>query len=308
MQNLKTSLTGQAKAAISGMGFSSQSYNRAWDILSEKYGRSDVIVNAQFKKIRTHHPIRHDDSTSVVKFANVLTNEVNTLTQLGYTSDLEAEAGLSSTTRKLSPQLREQCMQYMQDRRLLRGNLIFFKDWLASKAVIYENSFAQTSSSFDRNRFQSREKPKTSTFGSNAEESRKPRKFECPFKDEQHSVWTCEKFKSMKVNERQELVHKFRLFFKCLTPGHMSKDCKSRTCSVPSCERRHNRLLHSGLPQKDTTKNVSDATRTVATNITQRRLPVVRIKLTNRDLSLSVLAMSESGRILDFICRQVSGV
>ena len=57
MQYLKTSLTGQAKAAKSGMGFSSQSYYHAWDILCEKYGRSDVIVNAQFKKIHTHPPI-----------------------------------------------------------------------------------------------------------------------------------------------------------------------------------------------------------------------------------------------------------
>ena len=179
----------------------------------------------------------------------------------------------------------------MQDRRLLRGNLIVFKEWLASKAVIHENLLAQTNSSFDRNKFQSRDKPKTSTFASNAEESSKPKNFECPFKDGQHPIWTCEKFKSMKVNGRREHVQKLRLCFNCLKPGHMSKDCTSRTCSVPSCGRRHNRLLHSKLPKKETTKNVSDATTAVATNINQGGLPVVRIKLTNRDLSLNVLAM-----------------
>ena len=97
-------------------------------------------------------PIRHDNSTRIIKFVNVVTNVVNTLTQLVYTSDLEAEAGLSSSTRTLSPQLREQWLQYMQDRRLLRGNLIIFKEWLASKAVIHENLLAQTNSSFDRNK------------------------------------------------------------------------------------------------------------------------------------------------------------
>ena len=160
--------------------------------------------------------------------------------------------------------------------RLLRGNLNIFKEWLASKAAIHENLLAQTNSSFDRNKFQSRDKPKTSTFASNAEESSKPKNFECPFKDGQHPIWTCEKF---------------RLCFNCLKPGHMSKDCRSRTCSVPSCGRRHNRLLHSELPKKESKKNVSDATTAVATNITQGGLPVVRIKLTNRDLSLNVLAM-----------------
>ena len=167
-QYIKISLTRQANAAISGMGFSSQSYYHAWDILCENYGRSDVIESAQFKKIHTHLQIRHDNSTSIVKFANVVTNVVNTLTQLGDTSDLEAKAGLSSTTKKFSPQLREQWLQYTQDRRLLRGNLIIFKEWLASKAVIHENLLAQTNSSFDRNKFQSRIKPKTSTFASNA--------------------------------------------------------------------------------------------------------------------------------------------
>ena len=190
MQYLKTSLAGQAKAAISGMGFSLQSYYHACDILCEKNGRSDVTVNAQFRKINTHPPVRHDNFTSIVKFANVVTNVGNTLIQIGYTSDLEAEAGLSSTTRKLSPQLTEQWLQYMQDRRLLRGNLIIFKELLASKAVIHDNLLAQTNSSFDRNKFQSRDKPKTSTFASNAEESSKPKKFDCPFEDGQHPVWT----------------------------------------------------------------------------------------------------------------------
>ena len=86
----------------------------------------------------------------------------------------------------------------------------------------------------------------------------------------------------------------------------MSKDCKSRTCTVPSCGRRHNRLLHIELPKKDTTKkNVSDATTAVATNITQGRLPVVRIKMTNRDLSLSVLAMCDSGSSISFLDKSV---
>ena len=114
-----------------------------------------------------------------------------------------------------------------------------------------------------------------------------------------------ENFKSLKVNERREQVQKFQLSFNCLKPGHMSKDCKSRTCSVPSCGRRHNRLLHSYLPKKETKKNVSDATTAVATNITQGGLPVVQIKLTNRDLSLNVLAMCDSGSSISFVDKSV---
>ena len=276
------------------MRVNSQSYYHAWDIICEKYGRSDVIVNAQFKKIKLHPPICHENSTSFVKFANMVTNLVNTLTQPGYTSDLETKAGLSSASRKLSPQLREQWLQYMQDRRLLRVILIIFRECLSLKAVIHENLLAQTNSSFDWNKFQTRDKP--STFASNADKSSKPKNPNFPYsKDRQHAIWTCQNFKSMKVNERREHVQKFLLCFNCLRSCHMSKDCKSRTCSVPSCGWRHNRLLHSDLSKKDTAKNVSDATTAVATDITQGGVPVVRIKLTNRDLSLNVLAMCDSG-------------
>ena len=305
MQYLKTNLMGQAKAATSGVGFSSQSYLSSlgytlWEVWQIRCHSQRAI-----QKIHTHPPVWQDESTIKVKFANVVTNVVNTLTQLGYTSDLESEEGLNLTTRKLTPQLREQWLQYMQDRRLLRGNLIVFKEWLACKALIHENLLAQTNSSFDRNKFKSRDKPKTSTFSSNAEESSKPKNPESPFKDGQRPIWKCKKLKSMKVNERREHVQKFWLCFNCLRSGHMSKDCKSRTCSVPSCGRRHNRLLHNDLPKKDTTKNVSDATTAVATNIPQGRHPVVRIKLTNRDLSLNVLAMCDLGYSISFVVKSV---
>ena len=65
----------------------------------------------------------------------------------------------------------------------------------------------------------------------------------------------------------------------------MSKDCKSRTCSLPNCWRRHSEF------QKDTTKSISDATTAVATNIAQGGLSVVRIKLSNSELNINVLEM-----------------
>ena len=66
MQYLKIRFIGQAKAAIFGLGFSSQSYNQAWDVLCKKFGRPRVIVEPQLKKIYTHPPVRHDDSSCIV--------------------------------------------------------------------------------------------------------------------------------------------------------------------------------------------------------------------------------------------------
>ena len=50
MSHLKTLLTGKAKFAISGMGYSGQFYGAAWSILERKFGRPLVIIDAQFER------------------------------------------------------------------------------------------------------------------------------------------------------------------------------------------------------------------------------------------------------------------
>ena len=78
MQYLKTTLTGPTKAAKLRKGFNSKSYYRAWHILCEKYGRSDVIVNTNFKRIHAH-----PHTASIVKFSNVVTIMAKIMSKLG---------------------------------------------------------------------------------------------------------------------------------------------------------------------------------------------------------------------------------
>ena len=150
-------------------------------------------------------------------------------------------------------------------------------------------------------KFRNREKPKASTFASNVDNSVRPKNSKRSFKDGQHAIWSCEKFKSMK--ERREHVQKFRLRFNCLRPGHRSKDCKSRTCSMYD----NNKFLHWDFSMREAATGDPDSTTALARNITQRRFLVVRIKLVNRNNSLSVLAICDTG-ILNFIRRQVNRI
>ena len=191
----------------------------------------------------------------------------------------------------------------MQDRRLPRGTLIVFKEWIPSKAITHENLLAQAGSSFDRNKFQSRDKTKTSTFASNAEESSETKNLEYPFKDEQHPIWTSEKLKSMKVNERREHVRKFRLCFSCLRPGHMS--AKSGHAVCPIVNKNTTRLSTAASQKKEATIVASDATTAVATMITHGGLPVVRTKLMNGNHSLSLLPICDTGSSISFVVKSI---
>ena len=104
-------------------------------------------------------------------------------------------------------------------------------------------------------------------------------------KDGQHALWSCKKFKAMRIGERREYVQKARLCFNCFNPAHISKNCTSKPCNISNCGKKHNRLLHYEPKKQETTAIISDATTALATNVTQGGLPVLRIKLTSGTLA-----------------------
>ena len=266
---------------------------------SAKFGRPRVIVESQLKKIYTHLPVKNIDSSSIVRLSKVVTNTINVLTRLGLQHDLESEWVIGSATRKFSPQW----LRHLQYRRLLVANLIVFKDLLESTAFLHEDFLAQTNP-----KFQNREKPKTSTFASIADDSFKPKNSECLFKDGQHAIWICEKIKSMKLSERRKHLQKFRLCFNCLRPGHSSKDCKNRTCSVPrTCNDDTTNFAQWLLEEGGYNKclRCSDATAAVATMITLGGLHVVRVKLVNENHSMCMLAMCYKGSSISFVDKSI---
>ena len=61
MSHLKTLVTGKAKSAISGMGYSGQFYGTAWSILERKFGRPHVIIDAQLKSLRKASQVKPHD-------------------------------------------------------------------------------------------------------------------------------------------------------------------------------------------------------------------------------------------------------
>ena len=84
-----------------------------------------------------------------------------------------------------------------------------------------------------------------------------------------------------------------------------SSECVSIVWDPLTCGRTA-KAVHAVYPTavRDTA-SVSEATTAVATNITQGGLPVVRVKLTNREMSLNVLAMCNSGTSISFVDKSV---
>ena len=109
MSHLKTLLTGKAKSAISGMGYSGEFYAQAWELLGRKFGRPYLIVDAQLNMLRKQQLFRMHDSTAIINYSITISNLVNVLKQYNYEGDLQSSSTLQVAIEKLPPNLKEKC-------------------------------------------------------------------------------------------------------------------------------------------------------------------------------------------------------
>ena len=58
MNHLKTTVTGKAKEAIAGLGYTAEMYNVAWNVLVRNFGKPQMVVNAQLKRIYSFPPMK----------------------------------------------------------------------------------------------------------------------------------------------------------------------------------------------------------------------------------------------------------
>ena len=66
-----------------------------------------------------------------------------------------------------------------------------------------------------------------------------------------HPVAKCIKLSSASLDEKYDIVRSKRLCFRCLKPGHLSRDCQSRS-NCRDCNNRHHTLLHGLNPTNQT--------------------------------------------------------
>ena len=107
MTRLKALLTGKAKSAISGMGYSGEFYDQAWELLGRKFGRPYLIVDAQLNPLRKQQPIQMHDSMAIFNCSMTISNLVKVLKQYNYEGDMRSRSTLPVAVEKLPPNLNE---------------------------------------------------------------------------------------------------------------------------------------------------------------------------------------------------------
>ena len=293
MSHLKTLLTGKARSAISGMGYSGQFYGAAWSILERKFGRHHVIIGAQLESLCKASQVKPHDSTGLISFSVIVSNFVNFLKEYKQIGDLQSNSTLYMAVDKLPQVLKEKWWFYVDDKDGDWPDLIMFKKWLSRIAFVHEgfSAFKGERREEDR-RSTNRDKrfSKTSSFSasSNVKETKQTQSDHCPLADGTRKISNCPLFRNLSVNDRA------------------IKDCKFNACGINGCIKKHNRLLHSEnqMDEGNHAANVSTATINTSNEVTSFLL-IVPVSIQSGGNRLNTYAFLDSGLTLSFIDQSV---
>ena len=303
MNHLKTMVTGKAKEAIAGLGYTAEMYNVAWNVLVRNFGKPQMVVNAQLKRIYSFPPMKPYDGTALIKFARIVSSCVNVLTQFNYVGDLNSEGVLGSATRKLTLDMKTKWLTYVKQMNLYQPGLAVFSEWLNDIADVQDELLFYSNPNADRAKTSYEEKAEGSTFATSATNSSNDNtktQRECLLKDGQHPIWKSEKFKKMNVEERGQKAKELKLCFKCLSDAHQMRNCSGRLCDVNGCGKPHHRLLHRHYKNEEQMQNVENVDE--ASNMSSMRnsgvLPVIPVSIGSGSKTLKTFALCDSGASL----------
>ena len=306
MNHLKTMVTGKAKEAIAGLGYTAEMYNVAWNVLVRNFGKPQMVVNAQLKRIYSFSPMKPYDGAALIKFARIVSSCVNVLTQFNYLGDLNSEGVLGSATRKLTLDMKTMWLTYVKQMNLYQPGLAVFSEWLDDIADVQDELLLSSNPNADRAKSNHKEKAKGSTFATsttNTVSDNSKYQRECALKDGKHPIWKCEKFKKMNVEERGQKAKELKLCFKCLSDAHQMRNCSGRLCDVNGCRKPHHRLLHRSYKNVEQKKNVEniDEVSNLSSMKSSGVLSVIPVTIGSGSKTLKTFALCDSGASLSFV-------
>ena len=168
MNHLQAMVTGKAKEAIAGLGYTAEMYNVAWNVLVRNFGKPQMVVNAQLKRTYSFPPMKPYDGAALIKYARLVSSCVNVLTQFNYVGDLNSEGVLGSATRKLTLDMKTKWLTYVKQMNLYQPGLAVFSEGLNDIADVQDELLLYSNPSADRAKASYKEKAEGSTFATTA--------------------------------------------------------------------------------------------------------------------------------------------
>ena len=272
--------TGPAKLAIKNCALvgGSAGYKEAREILSSRFGDSQLIAESLVNELKCGKPLRKP--RDLQQMADELKMALRSLDDLGNMSEIDNQKSVKEILQRCPQYIRNQWSKKAVRVKRANGSYPAFKDFVA---FFREKAADCNDPVYGSDMFEPQMHPKgsSSQFVVSGETPRatdamappgatavplrslqRSQPGKCVLCNDNHSIFQCDVFKAKSPAARAQVAREKRLCFNCLAPGHLVRDCKRSTvCQVQGCGKRHAKLLHF---DRQTAENPRDSSNEAA--------------------------------------------
>ncbi|CAK1544168.1 unnamed protein product [Leptosia nina] len=238
MARLRNAIKGEARESCKSLLYSSMKPEDVMEALRRRYGRPDLLVMAEVKKLESIPPIGHSPR-ELCNFANSISNSVAAIKSLNRPQFLHAPAAVNSIVEKIPHGLRyrwyEYASAYPEEAKYNVELVSAFLNLEADRC----SAFAGAVEHKPQHPGATARKPQRYTTNN---VTRVAETMKCPGCEDNHRLPECPKFLKMSVSDRWDAVKKVKVCFKCLSLKHRKENCRRPPCKT--CKRWHHDLLH----------------------------------------------------------------
>lgn len=252
---LKSSLSGCAALVIDSLEFSAANYKVAWELITNRYNNSRLLVHNHVKALFTIQAINKESPALLRKLIDSILKNIRALKMLGEPTEAWDTLIIYIIVSKLDTVTEREWEQHKcyllrgdPNTKLTLNNLILF---LKDRADMLETLIVSHSRSSESKKANAVVVPKVHCHVMNTAKPNTQRHFKksCPMCNANHPLYSCQRFIDLSYDAKVKFVADNKLCENCMRSGHSLVDCRFGPCR--KCNVKHNSLLH----RDDTVEN-----------------------------------------------------
>ncbi len=247
---LLSHVKGEAQRGLRGILPGSGQYEKAWEILTIRYGNKTRINNNNLDAIRKHAPVSPNNLMQLRSFIDTVSAFIESMRSANRINELHSGLLIADLLQKLPRNVVYQWNKLVA-RKQVEETLLEFKDYLITEEKVWEADPTCSHASALDNNARKHDNKKRDARGGNSSDRYTGVTVTHPstncvlHPDKGHTTVQCRSFVNKNVLERLKICKKLGLCFLCLCKGHMTKNCHTNTkCGY--CGKNHHELLHAG--------------------------------------------------------------
>lgn len=256
-QFLKASLDGYASRFIEGLDSTDKPFERAWNLLCERFDKKQFLIDSHFKSILSMQNITRENYVQFRKLLDEVSKHLTSLEGLELTKDILYDSFIIHiVSNKLDKNTIRDWIEikYHTDLPTLDEFMNFLKD---KSDILQCLDDTQQSTKSIGNLSKNRNNPVHLLLSTN-------KSLSCNYCKQVHTIYKCPQFLALNVDTRIQKIKNLHLCENCLLAGHDKQNCKHGNCTI--CKRKHNTLLHKQYNATPPVNNASNEP-TTSTNM-----------------------------------------